>query len=377
MTSCTSSSVRDWGLCFAWGRRLRHGCVAVPESGRWGADLLWLFLACSGPLHYTCRVRGGVWMGELERWLRGLVSSVAPRAPLGVHLPVGASGPPPPRAPRLWGGQRVPSSGGMGAAFCGCERRVMSGAVPLPSTHLWTVWVVRGPRTGPTACALASWRCVPWGGRGGGPLGGVVCRCGGCPRSGLRPPPGCLATGPAVRVHLPLAVGADVRAWGPSTVPLAASRPCGGLRAAGVVGGRPLGGALPALRGASCVRCCPSHGCPPYPNAHVSRERVVWVWGPRSARSCEPAFALWGWREGIPGGGAFCRSEGRLRSGACPPPAARPQGGLSGSATHVLWARLCGRTSPALSLWLACPAGGCVLRVWWEAVPGRGGLPLL
>ena len=50
--------------------------------------------------------------------------------------------------------------------------------------------------------------------------------------------------------------------------------------------------------------------------------------------------ALWGWREGVPGGGALRRCEGCLRSGARPLPAARPQGGLSGSAAHLLWMRV-------------------------------------
>ena len=58
-----------------------------------------------------------------------------------------------------------------------------------------------------------------------------------------------------------------------------------------------------------------------------------------------------------PGGCTFCRREGRLRSGAPPPPAARPLGGLSGSATHVLWARMCRCGGPALSPWPACPVG--------------------
>ena len=69
------------------------------------------------------------------------------------------------------------------------------------------------------------------------------------------------------------------------------------------------------------------------------------------------------------GGGAFPRCEGRLSSGALPPPAARPLGGLSESPTYVLWARVCGCGGPALSPWLACPVGGCVLRGWWGAVP--------
>ena len=69
-------------------------------------------------------------------------------------------------------------------------------------------------------------------------------------------------------------------------------------------------------------------------------------------------------------GGAFCRWEGRLNSGALPPLAARHLGGLSASATHLLWARVCGRGGPALSFWLACPVGGCVPLGCWEAVLG-------
>ena len=60
-------------------------------------------------------------------------------------------------------------------------------------------------------------------------------------------------------------------------------------------------------------------------------------------------LGLWGWRQGVPGGGAFYRCEGRLGSCAPPPPTARPLGGLLGSAIHVLWARACGCGGPALS----------------------------
>ena len=58
-----------------------------------------------------------------------------------------------------------------------------------------------------------------------------------------------------------------------------------------------------------------------------------------------------------PGGGAFHHGEGRLRSGAVPPPTAHPLGGLLGSATHVLWEQMCGRGGPTPSPWLACPVG--------------------
>ena len=68
-----------------------------------------------------------------------------------------------------------------------------------------------------------------------------------------------------------------------------------------------------------------------------------------------------------PGGGAFHHCEGRLRSGAVPPPTARPLGGLLGSATHVLWARVCACGGPTLSPWPARPVGA--------ACRGGGGRP--
>ena len=119
-----------------------------------------------------------------------------------------------------------------------------------------------------------------------------------------------------------------------------------GLRATGVAGGRPRGGGLPPLRGASGVRRCPSP-CHPSsgaggrgPATAVSRMRSVRVSGPSTGpTACTLAgrcCSLWGWRKGIPGGGAFHRCEGRLRSAAPPPPTARLLGGLLGSATHVL-----------------------------------------
>ena len=62
--------------------------------------------------------------------------------------------------------------------------------------------------------------------------------------------------------------------------------------------------------------------------SRVSRVRSVRAWGPSTGptacalagRRCSP----WGWRKGVPGGGAFHRCEGRPVSGAVPPLAARP-----------------------------------------------------
>ena len=93
------------------------------------------------------------------------------------------------------------------------------------------------------------------------------------------------------------------------------------------------GGRFPALRGASGVRRCPSPGRPSSGAGSLgSATRVSRV---RSMRACGPSAgptacalvgrrcSLWGWRKGVPGGGAFHRCEGRLVSGAVPPPAAR------------------------------------------------------
>ena len=74
-----------------------------------------------------------------------------------------------------------------------------------------------------------------------------------------------------------------------------------------------------------------------------------------------------------PVGGAFHHCEGRLRSCAVPPPTARPLGGLFGSATDVLWGRLCGCGGPTLSPWPACPVGAACRR--GAGGPSPGGWP--
>ena len=145
-----------------------------------------------------------------------------------------------------------------------------------------------------------------------------------------------------------------------------------GLRAARVAGGHPRGGRPTTVVRASGVRCCPSPS-PPSSGAG-SRRSAACMSRVRSVRACGPSTgrtacalagrrcSLWGWRKGVLGGGAFHHSEGRLRSGAPPPPTARPPGGLLGYATQVLWARVCGCGGPALALWLTCPVGACAPR---------------
>ena len=165
--------------------------------------------------------------------------------------------------------------------------------------------------------------------------------------------------------------------WGPSTVPLACM-PCGGCVPRGWWGAVP-GGGWPAtvVRGVWCQALSLSQ--PPRPLGRAARALrpvrpaavVVGVGTqhlPRSLRPCGPALRAVGVAEGRPrGGGAFPRCEGHLRSGTHPPPTACPLGGLSGSATHVLPARVCGCGGPALAPWLACPVGGCAPRGWWGA----------
>ena len=145
-----------------------------------------------------------------------------------------------------------------------------------------------------------------------------------------------------------------------------------------MVGGRHRGG-WPAtvVRGVWCQALSLSR--PPVPWGGQSGFRDPCVPGavgagvgtqhrPHGVPPCGPALRAVGVAGGRPpGGGAFRRCEGRLRSGAPPPPAARPLGGLSGSGTHVLWARVCGCGGPALSPWLACPVGA--------ACRGGGGGP--
>ena len=93
-----------------------------------------------------------------------------------------------------------------------------------------------------------------------------------------------------------------------------------------------------------------------------------------SVRSCEQALRAVGVAGGRPRGGASRRCKGRLWLGAHPLPAARPWGRHPGPAVHLLWARVCRCGDPALSLWVACHAGCCAPRGWAEAAAGRGPL---
>ena len=174
--------------------------------------------------------------------------------------------------------------------------------------------------------------------------------------------------------------------WGPNTVPWACM-PCGGCMLRGSWGAVPGRGGLPPL-----VRSvwCQVLSLPRLPNLWGGQPgfRDPCVPGavgaglgtqdrPHRVRPCGPALLAVRWRKGVPGGGAFHHCEGRLRSGAVPPPTARPLGVLLVSATHVLWARVCGCWGPTLSPWLACPVGAACCGGGGGPSPGAGGLPLL
>ena len=135
-----------------------------------------------------------------------------------------------------------------------------------------------------------------------------------------------------------------MRVWGPSTVPLACM-PCGGYVPRGWWGAVPGGVPATVVGGVWCQGLSLPRppvllgGQPGFRDPCVPGGVGVGVGTqhrPHSVRPCGLALRAAGVAEGRPRGGAFRRCEGRLRSGAPPPPIARPTGGLSGSATHVL-----------------------------------------
>ena len=266
----------------------------------------------------------------------------------------------------------------------------MSNAVPPPAARPLerAAWL---PRPVCPECGRCA-RGDPAGAPQLAPLRAGVARCGGggmaspggclpplwgqASEARRRPSPDCPPTGRAVGVRQPRAVGAGVWVWEPNTVP-AACMPCWGCMPRGWWGAVPGGGGLPPFWGAPGVRRCPSPGRPS--SGAGSRGSVTRVspvlsaqaWGPSTGpTACALAgrrFSLWGWRKGVPGRGAFHHCEGRLRSGAAPPQTACPLGGLLGSATHLLWAQVCGCGGPTLFPWPACPVGA--------ACRGGGGGP--
>ena len=259
-----------------------------------------------------------------------------------------------------------------------CVWRVVSSGCPLPSlagTPFHAVCAFR--ELGPVAllvvpacplrvCALA----LPRRPLPPPPLGGVACAPHAVPAlgAGRAVPRGpCPSACPAL---VPCSVW---RAWGgavrsrflPTWLGLHA---LWGLHAAGVAGGRPRGGmACHCCEGRLVSGAVPSPTARPLGWAAAVPRPVCSGCGrcgrgdPAPVRQRAPLRAgvarCGGGGSFFLGGGAFHRCEARLRSGAPPPLTARPLGRLLGSATHVLWARVCGCGGPTLSPWPACPVG--------------------
>ena len=298
----------------------------------------------------------GVWCQALSPPVIRPLEHAAARVPRPVCPACGRCGrgdpaPAPQRAPlragvaRCGGGGRASPGGGCfpplrgapGVRCCPSPGRPSSGAGSQGSAS--RVSRVRSARawgrsTGPTACAPAGRRCSLWVWRKGVPWGGAFHRCEGRPVSGAVSPPAARPLERAARVPRPVCPGCGrCRRGDPSPAPQRAPLRAGVARCEG--GGRASpGGCFPPLSGAPGVRRCPSPGRPS--SGAGSQGSVTRVSRVRSMRACRPSTgptacalagwrcSLWGWRKGVPGGGAFRRCEGRLVSGAVPPPTARP-----------------------------------------------------
>ena len=311
---------RPGGAPPAWVWGVRGRALSLPR-------LPALWAGCRGPLPTGCGC------GGVRAW--GPVPNPTARA-----------------LARCGGGMRVPGGG----ASCLGVGRPGSGALPTPTAHPLgglpgptTHWLrVRGgvrawgPVTDPTAHALASWLCAPWGRHEGARGERLLPGCG-ASGVGRSPTPDCPPSARAAGPHYPLAVGAGGCGRGdPSSTPQRALMRAGYARCGG--GTRAPRGAPPAwvwgVRGRAL-----SHsrlpalwaGCRgPLPTGCGCGG--VRVWGPVTNRTaCAPACCGGGTR--APGGGASCLVVGRPGSGALPPPTARPLGGLPGPTTHWLWVR--------------------------------------
>ena len=193
---------------------------------------------------------------------------------------------------------------------------------------------------------------MPRGWCGGGPSrrGGVACHsCEGRLVSGAVPPPTARSLGRAAGVPRPVCSGCGRCGRGdPASVAERAPLRAGVARCGG--GGRvsPGGGAF--HRGEGRLRS----GAPPPPTVRQlggllgSATHWLWVLGGCGRGDPSPTpqrvllragFARCGGGTRAPRGGASCLDVGCPGSGALPPPAARPLGGLPGPTTYWLWVR--------------------------------------
>ena len=203
--------------------------------------------------------------------------------------------------------------------------------------------------------------------------------------SGAVPPPAARPLERAARVPRPVCPGCGRCGRGdPAPAPQHAPLRAGVARCGG--GGRASPGGVPStiVRGAWCQAL--SLPRPPVPwsgrqgsASRVSRVRSVRAWGPSTCpTACALAgrrCSLWGWRKGVPGGGAFHRCEGRLLSGAVPPPDARPLERAARVPRPVCPACVrCGRGDPAPAPQRA-PLRAGVARCGGGGRASPGGLP--
>ena len=245
----------------------------------------------------------------------------------------------------LWGWRRGAPGGG---AYHRCEGRLASGAVPPPAArHLeCAAGVLRPVCPGCGRCGRVDPAPAPQR----APLRAGVARCGGGGRASPGGVPSTVVRGAwcqALSLPRPLVLRSVQPGFRDPCVPGAVGagvwtqhrphsvRPCGpALLAVGVAEGRPRGG-VPStvVRGAWCQAL--SLPRPPvlrsvqpgFRDSCVPGAVDAGVWTqhrPHSVRPCGLALLAVGVAEGRPRGGAFHRCEGRLVSGAVPPPAARP-----------------------------------------------------
>ena len=152
--------------------------------------------------------------------------------------------------------------------------------------------------------------------------------------SGTVPPPAARPLERAARVPRPVCPGCGrYGRVNPAPAPQRAPLRAGVARCGG--GGRASPGGVPStvVRGAWCQALSLPRppvlwsGQPGFRDPCVPGAVDAGVWTqhrPHSVRPCGPALLAVGVAEGRPRGGAFHRCEGRLVSGAVPPPAARP-----------------------------------------------------
>ena len=200
--------------------------------------------------------------------------------------------------------------------------------------------------------------------------------------SGAVPPPAALPLGRAARVPRPVCPGCG-RCWrgDPAPAPQRAPLRAGVTRCGG--GGRASPGGVPStvVRGAWCQAL--SLPRPPVLWSGQPGSRFPCVPGavgagvgtqhrPHSVRPCGPALLAVEVAEGVPLGGAFHHCEGRLVSGAVPPPAARPLEGAARAPRPVCpGCGRCGCGDPAPALQRApLRAGVARCRDGGRASPG-------